>query len=36
MRTVTATSLSGAEIPWVDVGYETVSLNQNIILTLLD
>ena len=29
MRTVTATSLSGAEIPWVDVGYETVSLNQN-------
>ena len=29
IRTVTSKSLSGSEIPWIDVGYETISLNQN-------
>ena len=28
IRTVTSKSLSGSEIPWVDVGYETIALNQ--------
>ena len=29
IRTVSSRSLSGSEIPWVEVGYETVALNQN-------
>ena len=28
LRSVTGKSLSGSEIPWVDVGYETVSINE--------
>ena len=28
LRSVTASSLSGSEIPWVDVGFETISLNE--------
>ena len=28
MRSVTSSSLSGGEIPWIDVGYENVSINQ--------
>jgi len=28
IRTVTSKSISGNEIPWVDVGYETIALNQ--------
>ena len=28
IRTVSATSLSGNEIPWVDVGFESISINE--------
>jgi len=28
IRTVTSKSISGSEIPWVDVGFESISLNQ--------
>ena len=29
IRTVSSKSLSGGEIPWIDVGYESISLNEN-------
>ena len=29
IRTTSSRSLSGSEIPWVEVGYETVAINQN-------
>ena len=28
LRSVTASSLSGSEIPWIDVGFEDISINQ--------
>ena len=33
LRTTTATSMSGAEIPWIDNGFEAISLNQTNYLT---
>ena len=33
LRTTTATSFSGTEIPWIDNGFEPISLNQTNYLT---